>query len=75
MLTTHQSATRYFALGIVLIWVFSVTACLPSKDSVTEVQEYQPEILPLSKELSTYEAMVIPEDNPQTPEKDALGRQ
>ena len=75
MLTTHQSATRYFALGIVLIWVFSVTACLPSKESVTEVQEYQPEILPLSKELSTYEAMVIPEDNPQTPEKVALGRQ
>lgn len=36
---------------------------------------YEPEILPLPQQLSTYEAMPIPPDNPMTPEKVALGRQ
>jgi len=39
------------------------------------VSEFKPEILPLPAQLSTYEAMPIPADNPMTPEKVALGRQ
>ena len=35
----------------------------------------QPEILPLPTQLTTYEPMPIPPDNPMTPEKVALGRQ
>jgi cytochrome c peroxidase len=37
--------------------------------------EFQPEILPLPAQLTTYEAMPIPADNPMSPEKVALGRQ
>jgi cytochrome c peroxidase len=36
---------------------------------------YTPEIVPLPPQLTTYEAMVVPADNPTTPEKVALGRQ
>lgn len=36
---------------------------------------FQPEVLPLPQQLTTYEAMPIPPDNPMTPEKVALGRQ
>ena len=36
---------------------------------------FSPEILPLPKQLATYEPMSIPPDNPMTPEKVALGRQ
>ena len=36
---------------------------------------FQPEILPLPPQLTTYEPMPIPADNPMTPEKVALGRQ
>ncbi len=36
---------------------------------------FTPEIQPLPAQLTTYEAMSIPADNPMTPEKVALGRQ
>lgn len=36
---------------------------------------FTPEIKPLPKQLATYQPMVIPADNPLTPEKAALGRQ
>jgi cytochrome c peroxidase len=36
---------------------------------------FKPEILPLPRQLSTYEPMEIPADNPLTVEKVALGRQ
>jgi cytochrome c peroxidase len=42
---------------------------------VEEAAEFKPEILPLPPMLSTYEPMAIPEDNPMTAEKVALGRQ
>jgi cytochrome c peroxidase len=41
----------------------------------TETTAFQPEILPLPQQLTTYEAMTIPADNPMSPEKVALGRQ
>ena len=39
------------------------------------VARFQPEVLPLPAQLTTYEPMQIPADNPMTPEKVALGRQ
>jgi cytochrome c peroxidase len=36
---------------------------------------FTPEIQPLPAQLTTYEPMSIPADNPLTPEKVALGRQ
>ena len=36
---------------------------------------FSPQIEPLPKQLSTYEPMFIPPDNPMTPEKVALGKQ
>jgi cytochrome c peroxidase len=39
------------------------------------VAGFQPEVLPLPPQLTTYEPMAIPADNPMTPEKVALGRQ
>ena len=41
----------------------------------TETNAFQPQILPLPQQLTTYEAMTIPADNPMSPEKVALGRQ
>jgi cytochrome c peroxidase len=40
-----------------------------------ETATFKPEVLPLPAPLARYEAMEIPADNPQTPEKVALGRQ
>src|SRR5436190_7280098 len=40
-----------------------------------ETATFKPEVLPLPSPLARYEAMEIPADNPQTPEKVALGRQ
>ena len=60
------SLTIGFLLGV------SLTGCAPSEPPAPE---YQPEILPLPEPLATYEEMAIPEDNPMTPEKVALGRQ
>jgi cytochrome c peroxidase len=53
------------AMGLVL------TGCETPKSTA----EFKPEVLPLPKELATYEAMPIPGDNPMTAEKAALGRQ
>jgi cytochrome c peroxidase len=36
---------------------------------------FEPEVLPLPPQLTTYEPMVVPADNPMTAEKVALGRQ
>ncbi len=50
--------------------LISVSSCRREQQA-----EFQPEILPLPQGLAGYEAMEIPGDNPQTPEKVALGRQ
>src|SRR5688572_9508148 len=36
---------------------------------------FEPEVLPLPQQLTTFEPMTVPPDNPMTPEKVALGRQ
>jgi cytochrome c peroxidase len=50
-------------------------ALLVSCKRATETPAFQPEIIPLPQQLTTYEAMPIPADNPMSPEKVALGRQ
>ncbi|HEY0730346.1 MAG TPA: cytochrome c peroxidase [Pyrinomonadaceae bacterium] len=65
----------FFALGpcLVLVAVVLINAC--SSNVRESAGGFTPEIQPLPAGLSTYEAMVIPADNPMTPEKVALGRQ
>lgn len=65
----------FFVLGpfLVLVAVVLIGAC---SSNVTESPgAFTPEIQPLPPQLTTYEPMVIPADNPMTPEKVALGRQ
>ena len=59
-----------------VIGLLAATAVLlVSCKSHSEIADFKPEILPLPQQLTTYEAMQIPADNPMTPEKVALGRQ
>jgi cytochrome c peroxidase len=56
----------YFLLSLPL---FAITLFIACRGAFT------PEIQPLPAQLTTYEPMSIPADNPLTPEKVALGRQ
>lgn len=60
-------------LSFSVFLTFLLVACTGNK--MEETAEFKPEVLPLPEMLSTYEPMAIPEDNPMTPEKVALGRQ
>lgn len=60
-------------IATILLIVF--TASIISCKRTSQTAAYQPEIIPLPAQLTTYEAMTIPPDNPLTPEKVALGRQ
>lgn len=68
---TTPLRTGYFTIVVLLV----AAALLISCQRATERAEFQPEILPLPQQLTTYEAMPIPDDNPMSPEKVALGRQ
>jgi len=50
-------------------------ACHHNNNTGTSAGGFTPEIQPLPAQLTTYEAMSIPADNPLTAEKAALGRQ
>lgn len=65
----------FFLLGpcLALVAAILIAGCNSNVKESTGV--FTPEIQPLSPGLATYEAMVIPADNPMTPEKVALGRQ
>ena len=60
--------------GAILLLLTSV-ALLIGCQKQQQTAGFQPEILPLPPQLTTYEAMAVPPDNPMTPEKVALGRQ
>ncbi|MCM3870258.1 MAG: c-type cytochrome [Pyrinomonadaceae bacterium] len=60
---------------VVVVVLFSFVVVLIGCKRPPETAEFQPEILPLPQQLTTYEAMPIPADNPMSPEKVALGRQ
>jgi cytochrome c peroxidase len=58
---------------LLLVAVTFIVGCRDSGTLTTG--EFTPEIQPLPAQLTTYEPMTIPADNPMTPEKVALGRQ
>ena len=68
---------RYFltlTTGLLLVAAALVIGCNRNTQPET-AGGFKPDIQPLPPQLSTYEAMPIPGDNPMTPEKVALGRQ
>ena len=62
-----------FCLPLFAITLF--IGCRGSNTNGPSADAFTPEIQPLPAQLATYEAMSIPQDNPLTPEKVALGRQ
>src|SRR5437762_1034157 len=59
-----------------LLFLFAITLIIGCRSTNTQTSEgFTPEIQPLPAQLANYEAVHIPEDNPLTPEKAALGRQ
>jgi cytochrome c peroxidase len=69
--------TRILLIGptLFLVAIALLAACSSNVRQSTSSSVFTPEIQPLPAQLSTYEAMSIPADNPMTPEKVALGRQ
>src|ERR671914_1682277 len=67
--------TRRLSYLPVILFIAMVAVLAHGCNRQREVAGFKPEILPLPAQLSTYEAMPIPADNPMTPEKVALGRQ
>src|ERR1044071_3454428 len=63
----------FYLVGPCLVLVALIVAC--SSNVKESTGAFTPEIQPLPAGLATYEAMVIPPDNPMTAEKVALGRQ
>jgi cytochrome c peroxidase len=60
-------------LRLLLISIAFITGCGKNTGPTTET--FTPQIQPLPAQLATYEPITIPQDNPMTPEKVALGRQ
>lgn len=60
---------------LALVALILIAGCNSNVKESTGAGAFTPEIQPLPAGLATYEAMVIPADNPMTPEKVALGRQ
>ena len=66
---------KTLSLCCVLIVLGITAALLVGCQRQPGAAQFQPEVLPLPQQLTTYEAMVVPADNPMSPEKVALGRQ
>jgi cytochrome c peroxidase len=62
-------------LSFVILALFILMAVLAGCQKALGPAGYQPEIVPLPPQLTTYEPMPIPGDNPMTAEKVTLGRQ
>ncbi|HZI61658.1 MAG TPA: cytochrome c peroxidase [Pyrinomonadaceae bacterium] len=67
-------STKKLLLLVITVLIALIAACR-SQNSIPTTGGFTPEIQPIPPGLTTYEAMVIPADNPMTPEKVALGRQ
>jgi cytochrome c peroxidase len=65
--------TKKIFLVLVALVVAIVAAC--QNQNTTPATGFTPEIQPLPAALTNYEPMTIPDDNPMTAEKVALGRQ
>ena len=61
------------ALFLVGVSIILIAGC--TKNANETAGGFTPDIQPLPPQLTTYEAMLIPPDNPLTPEKVALGHQ
>ncbi len=70
-LTKKPLRFDYFVVVALLTSAVALAGCKKR----TETTGFQPEILPLSQQLTTFEAMPDSADNPMSPEKMALGRQ
>lgn len=65
---------HFFLLTLPLLAITFFMGC-GSNTNAPSADAFAPEIQPLPAQLTTYEPMPIPADNPMTPEKVALGRQ
>ena len=72
-MNTRKFRLFLITLSVLVLAVTFIVGC--QRNTVPTNEAFTPEIQPLPKQLETYEAMVIPGDNPMTPEKVALGRQ
>ena len=70
-MSTPKSHLTFIAIILVLTIAVVMVGC--NRSSETTV--FTPDIQPLPQQLTTYEPMPIPADNPLTPEKVALGRE
>jgi cytochrome c peroxidase len=72
-----MSRNKILVSVAILCGVVSLTlaAACNSHNAPDVAGGFSPEIQPLPAELTTYEPMTIPADNPMSPEKVALGRQ
>jgi cytochrome c peroxidase len=73
-MTIRKTRLLFLTTAVLLVSSFLLLSCKKQSETHT-AGGYTPEIRPLPAQLSTYEPMVIPADNPMTPEKVALGRQ
>ena len=69
---TTKSDLAFIALILLLAVVVFIAGCKKNRETAGG---FTPEIQPLPQQLTTYEPMQVPADNPLTPEKVALGRQ
>lgn len=68
----RQTFPLSFAIGLLTTFTVLLLAGCARQ---LQTAGFQPEVLPLPQQLTTYEAMPVPADNPMSPEKAALGRQ
>ncbi|HEX6732447.1 MAG TPA: cytochrome c peroxidase [Pyrinomonadaceae bacterium] len=66
---------RNFLVCATIVLVVLSVFMIACQRNTEPVAGFKPDVQPLPAQLSTYEAMPIPADNPMTPEKVALGRQ
>lgn len=72
-MSTRKFRLLLITLGVLVVAVTFIVGC--QRNTVPATEAFAPEIQPLPTPLSSYEAMPVPQDNPMTPEKVALGRQ
>ena len=75
MLFNRNSRLFLLIFSLPLFAITFFIGCRGSNTNAPSADAFTPEIQPLPAQLTTYEPMSIPADNPMTTEKVALGRQ